>query len=255
MMAWSVGDVDQAVATASAKIAEARGYTSAASEVIGEGRHALAAALGGAADGEAVDALTAHDAVGRQLAEVGELLRAVVARIETYRAQLGVAQASPAAPRGGTVNAAVPRPGPHPNSALPRPPRPGKTHGRWVTRDGDTVMLESGRGGEYYRAARTRAVELGLTYGRPNAEAAVARHVEIQFAARMRALGIRHAEIEVNRRVCGTRAGRDDDLSDTCDKQLPRFLPPGATLRVRDGSSPEGRVYEGSLYEGRDDNG
>ncbi len=106
-------------------------------------------------------------------------------------------------------------------------------------------MLESGKGGEYYQAARRRAVELGLTYGRPNAEAAVARHVEVQFAMRMRDQGITDAEIEINRRVCGTTPGRDDDLPDTCDKQLEKFLPPGTTLRVRDGSSPDGRLYRG----------
>ncbi|MGW3467877.1 DddA-like double-stranded DNA deaminase toxin [Saccharopolyspora sp. NPDC000995] len=128
--------------------------------------------------------------------------------------------------------------------ALPRPPRPGKTHGRWFAPNGYSVMLESGRGGEYYQAARRRAVELGLTHGRPNAEAAIARHVEIQFAERMREQGIMHAEIEINRQVCGTRPGKDDDLSDTCDKQLPRFLPPGSTLRVRDGTSG-GRLYRG----------
>lgn len=30
---------------------------------------------------------------------------------------------------------------------------------------------------------------------------------------------------------------------ETCDKQLPRFLPPGWTLIVKDGSNPTGRKY------------
>ncbi len=66
---------------------------------------------------------------------------------------------------------------------------------------------------------------------------------------RMHAQGITDAEIEINRRVCGTTPGRDDDLRDTCDKQLERFLPPGTTLRVKDGSSPTGRLYRGKKGE------
>lgn len=112
------------------------------------------------------------------------------------------------------------------------------------------MVLVSGRGGPYYDAARQRSVELGLTHGQPNAEAAIARHVEIQFAMRMVDEGITHAEIEINRLVCGTKTGVDDDLPETCDKQLSRFLPPGSTLRVKDGSSPDGRLYEGKEEEG-----
>ncbi|TQJ00427.1 hypothetical protein FB471_0048 [Amycolatopsis cihanbeyliensis] len=36
---------------------------------------------------------------------------------------------------------------------------------------------------------------------------------------------------------------------ETCDKQLPRFLPPGWTLTVKDGSSPIGRKYVGREVE------
>ncbi|WP_190819052.1 DddA-like double-stranded DNA deaminase toxin [Saccharopolyspora pogona] len=78
-----------------------------------------------------------------------------------------------------------------------------------------------------------------------NAEAAIARHVEIRFAMRMADQGITQAEIEINRPICGSRPGIDDDLPETCDKQLSRFLPPGSTLRVNDGSSPSGRLYKG----------
>lgn len=107
------------------------------------------------------------------------------------------------------------------------------------------MMLESGKGGQYYDAAHPRSIELRLTHGQPNAEAAIARHLEIQFAIRMADQGIRHAEIEINRTVCGSRPGIDDDLPETCDKQLPRFLLPGSTLKVQDGSSPTGRLYKG----------
>jgi hypothetical protein len=127
---------------------------------------------------------------------------------------------------------------------LPNPPQRGKTHGRWIDGEGSTVPLESGSGGEYYQAARERAVELGLTRGNPRAEAAIARHVEIQFVMRMIAEGIQHAEIEINRPVCGTTP-RDQHWPDTCHQWLSRFLPPGWTLVVKDGSSPEGRTYVG----------
>ncbi|MBB5156106.1 hypothetical protein BJ970_003640 [Saccharopolyspora phatthalungensis] len=48
----------------------------------------------------------------------------------------------------------------------PPPRRPGKTHGRWFTPNGDAAMLESGKGGQYYDAARQRSVELGPRNGR-----------------------------------------------------------------------------------------
>ncbi|MGI8306019.1 DddA-like double-stranded DNA deaminase toxin [Saccharopolyspora hattusasensis] len=73
----------------------------------------------------------------------------------------------------------------------------------------------------------------------------MSRHVEVQFVMRMNDQNIADAEIEINRRVCGTTPDRDDDLPDTCDKWLERFLPPGTTLRVKDGSSPNGRLYRG----------
>ncbi|WP_219823914.1 SCP1.201-like deaminase [Actinokineospora auranticolor] len=128
--------------------------------------------------------------------------------------------------------------------ALPKPPVPGRTHGQWVDRNGDTVALVNGKNGAYYETAKEQARRLGLTQGRPTGEAAIARHVEVQFACRMAAEGLRDETIEINRPVCGTTPN-DRDRPNTCDRWLDHFLPEGSTLTVKDGTSPEGRRYRG----------
>jgi hypothetical protein len=107
-----------------------------------------------------------------------------------------------------------------------------------------TCCWSAGRGSRYYEPACRQAERLGLTRGLPGAEPAIARHVEVQFVARMIDAGLTDETVEINRPVCGT-TDRDRSWSDTCDKRLPEFLPPGHRLTVRDGSSPAGRTYVG----------
>jgi nucleic acid/nucleotide deaminase of polymorphic system toxin/uncharacterized protein DUF6244 len=127
---------------------------------------------------------------------------------------------------------------------LPRPPIPGATHGLWAAPNGDVVMLRSGTGGQYYQAAVQRGRELGLTRDNRKAVPWIASHVEVQFAMRMVAENIQHAEIEINRPVCGTTS-TDRHRLYTCHRWISRFLRPGQTLRIKDGTSPEGRLYTG----------
>ncbi|GAA4870885.1 DddA-like double-stranded DNA deaminase toxin [Saccharopolyspora cebuensis] len=248
-MASAIEKVGQVIADAIRKIGAAADDLTRAMNRSEQGDEHLGRALRGTTDHEMLTALHQRRAVSHQLAASREQVRDVANLLEIYRQAHGIPGAEPAALDPSPVREAdwMARrlPSTAERSELPRPPRSGKTHGRWLSDDGDVVMLESGRGGAYYETARRRAVELGLTYGRPNAEAAIARHVEVQFAMRMDEQKIDHAEIEINRRVCGTTPGKDDDLTDTCDKQLERFLPPGTTLRVKDGSSPNGRLYRG----------
>ncbi|MER7076648.1 SCP1.201-like deaminase [Saccharopolyspora kobensis] len=250
-MASAVEQLGQAIATAVSKIEAAAGALTEAIDRCEEGNGHLATALQGATDDEVLAAAQVQQTVPQELAAVRQQVQAIATQLGAYRERNGIPSGAPpgttAAPASPATSSAPSssQPSAPARSELPRPPRAGKTHGRWINSNGDAVMLESGKGGEYYKAARQRAVELGLTYGRPNAEAAISRHVEVQFAMRMNDQNITDAEIEINRRVCGTTPGRDDDLPDTCDKWLERFLPPGSTLRVKDGSSPNGRLYRG----------
>jgi hypothetical protein len=240
-MGWSVGDVDRMLAAASAKILDALAHTHTALQCWDESEAVLSEVLRGTSDQDAADVLARQGETSRQLAEVRGHLQAIVFRIEHYQHSLGTSATTATRP------AATATPAPSDGatrSALPRPPRPGKTHGRWFDHEGHAVMLESGRGGPYYDAARSRAVELGLDKGIPGAEPAIARHVETQFVGRMIDEDLHHAEIEINRPVCGTTP-KDQQWSDTCHRQLPRFLPPGWTLTIKDGSSPAGRTYTG----------
>lgn len=246
-MASAVEQLGQRIATAIRKIGEAADHLTKAISHSDDANEHLGTALRGAAADDAVAAVHQQRAVPQQLAAQREQIRLAATLIDAYRQNIGLPaieptpNPAPATPQAGDTAREVRTR----RSELPRPPRPGKTHGRWFTSGGDAVMLESGRGGRYYGAARQRGVELGLTHGRLGAEPAIARHQEVQFALRMADQDITHAEIEINRPVCGSRPGIDDDLPETCDKQLARFLPPGSTLRVKDGSSPSGRLYNG----------
>ncbi|MBK0866045.1 hypothetical protein INP57_04420 [Saccharopolyspora sp. HNM0986] len=246
-MASAMEQLGEGIATAIRKIGEAADHLTQAISHSDDAHEHLGRALQGAAADDAVAAARQQQAVPQQLAAQREQIRLAATLIDAYRQNIGLPAVeptpnpTPAAPQAGETAPGIQTR----RSELPRPPRPGKTHGRWFTPDGDAVMLESGRGGQYYGAARQRGVELGLTYGRPGAEPAIARHLEVQFAMRMADQDISHAEIEINRPVCGSRPGIDDDLPETCDKQLARFLPTGSTLRVKDGSSPTGRLYNG----------
>ena len=252
-MGSSVRELDRALAGVLAQLDRAAHALRVAADAWEERGSALETALSGTNEPDALHLVESHPWIIEQLAETFRAVLAVSRTITEYRATLGGSDANgagqppsqgpapsrnPAASTGGPVSEG------HPRSGLPRPPRPGKTHGRWFDSNGDAVMLESGRGGEFYQAARKLAVDLGLTKGIPNAEPAIARHVEIQFVARMIYNGLRSAVIEINRPVCGTTP-KDQQWSDTCDRQLARFLPAGWTLTVKDGSSSAGRTYVG----------
>ncbi|WP_156893258.1 DddA-like double-stranded DNA deaminase toxin [Actinokineospora enzanensis] len=193
--------------------------------------------------GQAVAELVGeHAVVGtfRAALACAELLERVLEQLRTALDQ--------AADHHGAARTAASAASANTRAALPKPPAPGKTHGRWIDGQGHTVILTSGRGSQYFDSAIARAREIGLPQGNTTAEPAIVRHVEIQFACRMAAEGLRDETIEINRRVCGTRS-RDRDWPETCDKQLPYFLPEGARLTVKDGSSPQGRVYTGRKPE------
>ncbi|OQO92190.1 hypothetical protein B1813_08045 [Saccharomonospora piscinae] len=227
-----------------ARLGEATQHLETARVTVQESRANLAV-LDGTSDGEAQRALAQHGMVPDQVEQVQGLLDRCAEQVRTYGLSVGAisAPASRTRPRYPAAE-----PDSHARSVPPRPPRPGKTHGRWIDGDGNAVVLESGRGGEYYAATRTRAVNLGLARGIPHAEPAIARHVETQFVSRMIDQDLPHAEIEINRPVCGTTP-KDRQWMETCHRQLPRFLPAGWTLTVKDGTSPTGRTYVGREVE------
>ncbi|GAA4033726.1 hypothetical protein GCM10022247_68460 [Allokutzneria multivorans] len=118
---------------------------------------------------------------------------------------------------------------------LPAPVEPrGRATGAWVAPNGTVVTLTSGENSAWFDAATKHAHELELCP--PYAPPLLARHIEIQFAMRMRALAATQPPgapppremIAINREPCGIR--KPGWL--TCHAQLHRFLPPGAELVV-----------------------
>jgi hypothetical protein len=67
----------------------------------------------------------------------------------------------------------------------------------------------------------------------PNATIDIAKHVEVQFAMRMRAECLTHETIVIDRPVCG-RGPVDATWPLTCDKVLAECLPAGASITVVD---------------------
>ncbi|MEU5846520.1 DddA-like double-stranded DNA deaminase toxin [Saccharopolyspora shandongensis] len=248
-MASAVEKLDQAIAAALSKSESAIGGITQAIGDCEEGNEILATALQGATNDEVLAAAQAQRATPTELAIVRGLLQTITTRLAEYRKRLGVGTAAPASAAAAAENSSGPAPPAPARSALPRPPKPGKTHGRWINSAGEVVVLESGRGGEYYEASRQLAVEHGLTRGHANAEPAIARHIETQFVARMIDQGITQAGIEINRPVCGTTP-KDQQWPNTCDQWISRFLPEGWKLTVKDGSSPTGRTYVGRKVTG-----
>ena len=251
-MASAMEQLAQGIATAIRKIGEAADHLTQAISHSDDANEHLGTALQGAAADDAVAAAHQQRAVPQQLAAQREQIRLAATLIDAYRQNIGLPAVeptpnpTPATPRTGAV--ARPTSSAARRSELPRPPRPGKTHGRWITGDGEAVLLESGKGGEYYEATRQLAAEHGLTRGNVSAEPAIARHVETQFVARMLDQGITEAEIEINRPVCGTTP-KDQQWPNTCHQWLSRFLPEGWKLTVQDGSSSAGNTYIGRKAE------
>ncbi|GAA2679661.1 MULTISPECIES: DddA-like double-stranded DNA deaminase toxin [Actinosynnema] len=98
-----------------------------------------------------------------------------------------------------------------------------RTSGLWLDQD-RTVRgpVHSGRG-----QAREQAVDVlrHLGISPPHGTLAVADHVEVQVAARVRSEGLARATLAVNNEPC--RRGRF-----SCDRVLPRVLGPGQRLTV-----------------------
>jgi hypothetical protein len=67
----------------------------------------------------------------------------------------------------------------------------------------------------------------------PNATIDIAKHVEVQFAMRMRADGLIDETIVIDRPVCG-RGPVDATWPLTCDKVLAECLPAGTSMTVVD---------------------
>jgi hypothetical protein len=109
------------------------------------------------------------------------------------------------------------------------------TTGIGLDRDGNEVTVTSG-----YDDVRQRARDLCNEKGWPDFRRT--HHVEIKFAMMMRARGLKHATLYINRKPY-------DDMNWNCDKLLPRFLPPGSTLKI---FGPDG--YE-KLFEAKEPGG
>ncbi|RZQ62682.1 DddA-like double-stranded DNA deaminase toxin [Amycolatopsis suaedae] len=113
--------------------------------------------------------------------------------------------------------------------------------GEWVCSDGSAIRVNSGHG-DPHAAAAARFVrdQMPVT---ERAARRLATHVEIKIAVLMRAANLTDEVVVIDRQVCGTRDyDREDPV--TCHRYLPRFLPPGARLRV---AEPDGtiRTYRG----------
>jgi hypothetical protein len=125
--------------------------------------------------------------------------------------------------------------------------QPGaKAEGRWRNGKGDDVVLRSGRGDPWWVAAERFARDRGLLSRESRASLDLSKHIEIKLAMRMRAPGEqcrRHEVVRMDREVCGTLL-HQQEWALTCDKMLPMYLPPGATLTVVE---PDGtrRTYVG----------
>lgn len=113
--------------------------------------------------------------------------------------------------------------------------------GEWVRSDGWAVRLRSGPGDEHFQTARAL-----IAARLPRPVSRLATHVEVKVAARMRKEQLSDETLVIDRGVCGTRPF-DDQRQYTCDRFLPRILPPGARLRV---VQPDGTIRE---YEGEAD--
>ncbi|MCP3804007.1 hypothetical protein NLX83_32530 [Allokutzneria sp. A3M-2-11 16] len=114
---------------------------------------------------------------------------------------------------------------------LPPPVEGARTLGVWIAADAQKVDLSSGKG-EYFSATLEFARTRGLAP--PKGIWTLARHLELQFAIRLRATYDRDPDtsivetIAIDRPPCEPRAPGEP----SCDTLLPTFLPPGATLTI-----------------------
>ncbi|GGM45059.1 hypothetical protein GCM10012275_15140 [Longimycelium tulufanense] len=99
-----------------------------------------------------------------------------------------------------------------------------KTHSRWITPDGATRSMVSGRDADANHAAKLLADR-----GMKRTPMAV-DHVETKVAARMARDGIREATIVINNKTCESRG----PWGYGCKDLLPLILPAGYRLTVWD---------------------
>jgi hypothetical protein len=121
-----------------------------------------------------------------------------------------------------------------------------KAEGRWRNGRGEDVVLRSGRGDQWWAEAERFARDRGLLAAESRASLDLSKHIEIKLAMRMRdprERCRRHELVRIDREVCGTQVHQAGWLL-TCDKMLPTYLSPGATLTVVE---PDGtrRTYIG----------
>jgi nucleic acid/nucleotide deaminase of polymorphic system toxin len=190
-----------------------------------------AATLAGSTD--AADDLAHYDMASRRIyGELSVTVTAAITSIESYRSRL-TGSPPPASPQpaAATVASRVA----NARRELGRGIDRSRTHGRWLRGDGSTVVLASGKGSEWYGAATSFARERGWVPPNlpPNATIDIAKHVEVQFAMRMRAECLTHETIVIDRPVCG-RGPVDATWPLTCDKVLAECLPAGASITVVD---------------------
>lgn len=130
---------------------------------------------------------------------------------------------------------------------LPRGLPGAKAEGRWRNGRGEDVVLRSGRDDEWWAEAERFARRIGLVDAASRAALDLSKHIEIKLAMRMREPRERcrrHEIVRIDRPVCGTLP-HQAEWALTCDKMLPTYLPPGATLTVVE---PDGtrRMYAGN---------
>ncbi|GAA4019187.1 hypothetical protein GCM10022247_48550 [Allokutzneria multivorans] len=115
---------------------------------------------------------------------------------------------------------------------MPKPVLKARASGAWVRPDGTIEPLSSGRTTQWFAPTQEWAQANG--YALPRGTWWLSVHIEMQFAVRMRVMGLTDETILVDRRPCEPALPGQD----SCDTLLGDFLPEGARLTVidRDGN-------------------
>ncbi|MFE0020435.1 DddA-like double-stranded DNA deaminase toxin [Amycolatopsis sp. NPDC059021] len=193
-----------------------------------QARDVLAAALAGATNQKACQALEGLETALQDLTRIQKNLADATEKVGTYLARIGAtkprtpsrpAQPSPPKPspflspeQVKKIRAELPPPVPKPN------PENRKTHGRWVDSEGnirESVSGEDQKADEAAKLFRQAGVPMKL---------AITSHVEVKVATEMIQTGQRHSEIVVNNPPCVGIYG--------CDSMLPVLLPEGFSVTV-----------------------
>lgn len=207
--------------------------------------------LGALADGSDSPHLTdARAAFHRARVAVDDVLvavRALTEHLTDYRRALGISDGLQATaftrPMTAPVRSAASDQDTTARQLLDELPLRGpreKTRGVWVDEEGEKHPLISGEHEAWYERANEHAKNVGLIPEGRRA-LAVASHVEVKFAMRMRANNIRKATIVVNKSPCEGLYG--------CHERLWEFLPGDAELTVY---GPDGfrHTYRGRRKKG-----